>query len=96
MTKNDYYIVNNEDVLKAFIINPYGDYETAWQNFRKAFPGAGGLYSFSRIGFSADKKYALFFVSMVCEGLCGEGNYYLLKKTNGAWNVHKKQMTWIS
>jgi hypothetical protein len=64
--------------------------------FEKLFPGAGGIISFSRVGFDSGLDEAIVSASYVCGGLCGEGWSYILKKRQGEWEVASKRMVWVS
>lgn len=66
-----------------------------WQSFREKYPKAIGIITFSRVG-GNDGKQALVYVSTECEGLCGEGNFYLLEYSNKGWKIVGKSMTWIA
>ena len=43
-----------------------------------------------------DDGTALVFLGFHCGGLCGEGNFLLLRRTGDRWKVIKSAMTWIS
>jgi hypothetical protein len=43
-----------------------------------------------------DDGTALLFLGYHCGGLCGEGNFLLLRRTGDRWKVIKTAMTWIS
>jgi hypothetical protein len=64
--------------------------------FEKLFPRAGGIISFSRVGFDSGLDEAIVSASYVCGGLCGEGWSYILKKRQGEWEVASKRMVWVS
>jgi hypothetical protein len=58
------------------------------------FPGAGGVVTLSRVGFSGDGRTALVFHRVMCGGLCGEESYYLLALgADGTWEVAHKHVT---
>lgn len=58
-----------------------------WKSFREKYPKAGGIVTFSRVGFNADRTQALVYRGYQCGGLCGGGNYYLLSRKNGVWVI---------
>lgn len=61
---------------------------------RVRFPGAGGVVTLSRVGFSGDGRTALVFHRVMCGGLCGEESYYLLALgADGTWEVAHKHVT---
>ena len=58
------------------------------------FPGAGGVVTLSRVGFSGDGRTALVFHRVMCGRLCGEESYYLLALgADGTWGVAHKTVT---
>jgi hypothetical protein len=65
-------------------------------SLEKLFPGAGGIISFSRVGFNPALDEAVVSRSFVCGGLCGSGWRYFLKKRRGRWQVTDRCMVWIS
>jgi hypothetical protein len=67
-----------------------------WRAFRARFPGAGGMVSFTRVGFSDNRRQALVEVSRSCGSLCGGGYNVLLEKQNGRWRVVQQINTWVS
>lgn len=93
-TKINYKLINIDELREFFAYEFDGEMD--WEAFYKKYPKSGGLYTFSRVGFSQDGQQALLFVTNWCRSLCGEGNYYLLKKENGEWKVINKHMIWIS
>ena len=65
-------------------------------SFEQLFPGAGGIISFSRVGFDSTLDEAIVATSFVCGGLCGSGNRYILRKRHGQWEIVNKLMVWVS
>jgi len=61
---------------------------------RTAF--AGGLFTFSEIGFDRGHRRAIVSYSFVCGSLCGHGNTLILEKTGGKWKVKKQCGGWVS
>jgi hypothetical protein len=67
-----------------------------WPAFQAKYK-ARGVLELSRIGFDADGGTALVFVSERCPGLCGFGQYFLLRQQRpGTWEVVKTYLVWIS
>lgn len=66
------------------------------KSFEQLFPGAGGVISFSHVGFDPALREAIVVVSDVCGGLCGSGHRYILRKKQAHWAVVSKMMLWIS
>jgi hypothetical protein len=48
-------------------------------------PPTGGVYSFSRVGLTANGDSALVSVSFACKGLCGSEDLYLYVLRDGHW-----------
>jgi hypothetical protein len=61
----------------------------SWQPLRRKYPNTYGIYQFSRVGFSSDKKYALVFVNREA-GDSGDASFYILEKTDDKWKVQDK------
>ena|SRR5438445_728754 len=61
----------------------------------KRFPGSYGYLTFSAVAFSGDLSDALFYTEHIC-GLCGGGEYVLMRKIEGSWAVINRYGTWVS
>jgi hypothetical protein len=61
--------------------------------FRQAFPSAGGIISLSHVGFDSSLHEAIVSTSFVCGGLCGTGRLYILRKIRGRWEVIGNSIT---
>lgn len=61
--------------------------DAGWEGFHAAYKDAGGITTWSAVGFSADRRRALVYVNFTCGGLCAEGRYVFLEKTRGAWRA---------
>jgi hypothetical protein len=81
---------------KADVDKFFGEGGGWWKAFYEKYPNSPGLITFSNVGFNNEMTQALLYVGTQCDGLCGEGNYVLLSKTDGNWKVERKVMTWIS
>ncbi|MFM9904073.1 MAG: hypothetical protein ACKVQJ_05815 [Pyrinomonadaceae bacterium] len=57
-----------------------------WNDFYAKYPDSGGAISMSAVGFNADKTIAIVYMGHSCGGLCGGGNYHVLRKTDGKWS----------
>lgn len=58
---------------------------------RGRLPGAGGVVTMSRVGFSGDGRTALVFHRVICGSLCGEDAYFLLALgADARWGVVHK------
>ena len=74
----------------------FGERGSGWQGFHKAYPDAHGLLTFSRVGFNQSGDQALVYVAFSCGGLCGEGRYFVLKKSGSIWVINKIIPLWVS
>lgn len=90
-TKLSASLVSADDLSKIF--KKRGD---GWQRFYARYPGAGGYWTFSTVGYSENGEEALVYVGHHCGSLCGTGHLFLLAKENGTWIVKNRTMLWIS
>lgn len=80
---------------RAVFVNP-SDQGTKTSDFEARFPNNLGYFVVSRVGLNLDKTEALLYVDHFCGGLCGGGEYVLLRKVNGGWRVVDHHGTWVS
>ena len=69
---------------------------SVWTPFQEAYPEAGGMIIFSRVGFDKKEEKALAEFGFRCGDLCGAGGIYLLVKKDGNWKVQETLMLWES
>ena len=67
-----------------------------WVRFYQKYPHSSGLVFFSNIGFNAQHTQAFVYGGYMCDGLCGQGRYFLLEKVNGKWQIIQEQGLWVS
>ncbi len=72
------------------------DLEALWRSFHEQFPGAGGYYDFSGIGFDASHSIAVVYAGHHCGSLCGTGRRVTLRRNGSRWEVVKADMLWVS
>ncbi len=75
---------------KIFLVNnsPFSEHSrNEWKNFYKKYTGSGGLFQFSNIYYSHDKKTAIFYHSLLRNGLNGHGALTILTSINGVWKI---------
>ncbi len=70
--------------------------QAGWNEFHARYPNAGGMITVSRIGYDPSHTHALLEVGMGSAPLAGYGEYLLLEKVSGNWQVIKNLMAWIS
>ena len=54
------------------------------------------LFWFSRVAFNPQNDEAIVYIEYVCGSVCGAGEWYWLKKSQGLWKIFKSDHTWIS
>jgi hypothetical protein len=86
------YEITDSAQLKSILKGTDGDCFA----YYKQYPGAQGIATISRVGFSVDGTQALFYISNVCGGLCGGGSYVVMEKRDGRWMISKEIEKWIS
>ena len=67
-----------------------------WLEFFRQYPNTQGVITFSRVGFNSAMDQAFVYFENNCGGLCGVGEYCLLVKQNGSWQIKKQKEAWIS
>ena len=85
----NYMLVRDSDL-------PHDEFGQFWSKFYKKFPNASGLLFFSEVGFNNRHDQAFVYAGRTCGGLCGSGEYVLLRKVNGKWEIQKEQGLWVS
>ena len=65
-------------------------------NFHKQFPNSTGILSFSAVGFNKERNQAFVYVDRYCGDTCALGEYILLKKVHGKWEIVKEDARWMS
>ena len=66
------------------------------KSYKRLFPGAIGIISFSHVGFDRTLHQAIVSTSYVWCGFCGTGSRYVLRKKSGRWEVVNKWIVWES
>lgn len=85
----NYVLVRDSDL-------PDDRYDRFWAKFYNKYPTSSGLLFFSDVGFNDRHDQAFLYAGKTCGGLCGEGEYVLLRKVHGKWEILKEQGLWIS
>jgi hypothetical protein len=63
--------------------------------YEEKFGHSYGYIVLSKVGFNRDLSEALLYTEHIC-GLCGGGEYVLMRKVNGRWVVAGESSTWVS
>lgn len=85
----NYVLANYKDLLDDGM-------NTYWTSFHEQFPNSAGLLSFSAVGFNKERNQAFVYVDWNCRDTCGLGEYILLKKVRGKWEIVKEDARWMS
>jgi hypothetical protein len=98
-----YTLSPNLDIEQGYAMMPQDEFDqifrqggSVWTRFQAKYPAAGGLITFSRVGFNAKGDKALALFGFRCDDLCGAGGLYLLVKEDGSWQVQEELMAWQS
>ncbi len=96
--KAPYKILAKEEIESFFkgSADGAGSLLKGWEEFYKKYPESYGYVVLSRVGFDAEKRQAMVYVSRYCGGLCGDGAYILLTKDEGRWKVKNELRLWVS
>jgi len=65
-------------------------------DFEARFPNNLGFFVVSHAGLNLNKTEALLYIDHFCGGLCGGGDYVLMRKVSGVWHVVDHHGTWVS
>jgi hypothetical protein len=69
---------------------------TKTSDFEAKFPNNLGFFVVSPVGLNLNKTEALLYVEHFCGGLCGGGEYVLMRKVDGVWHVVDHHGKWVS
>lgn len=88
----------NSQIIRASTIDSIRKYCTAYNFFdmlEKTYKVRSLIKFFIPI-ISLDRKTMIFDMELYCEGECGWGNRYIVKKENNKWKIKYQKRTWIS
>ncbi len=94
-----YVLINEDELTKNILANEEEkekDKKEGKYFLYDKYPDAGGLISFSKVGFNKEKNQAFVEVELTFCGLCGSGDYVLLQKEQGIWKVKEIFNRWVS
>lgn len=81
---------------RVVFVNPSDLTGTNPRDFEARFPNNFGYFVVSHVGLNLKKTEALLYIDHFCGGLCGSGDYFLMRKANGVWHVIDRRNTWVS
>jgi hypothetical protein len=68
-----------------------------WKKFRESYSGIQSYLEVSRLGFSADRKFAIVYSAVHCGPKCGAGGFVTLSRIGGVWRKNSDRLcSWIS
>lgn len=77
-------------------VHPAEETTQFWKAFYQAYPARWGSISVSAIGYSGDGDQAIVYVRNGCGGLCGRGQFVLLRRVERTWTVVRIKPTSVS
>lgn len=80
----------------AEIHDLFGENGSGWKGFYGKYPDAGGIVTFSRVGFSRDRTQAVVYVGVQSNWLAGYGQLVMLVRDGDKWRKDASQGLWIS
>ncbi|HYM00034.1 MAG TPA: hypothetical protein VEZ90_13860 [Blastocatellia bacterium] len=86
--------ISTDADLRAIFHGKNGDLE--WIEYYKRYPDAGGILSFSRVGFNSAHTQGLVYIGIHCGPDCGDCHFFLLEKSGDAWTIKKvlRKISW--
>ena len=79
-----------DNSLQIFLVDRYtfkNGSQDEWRKFYKKYPGSGGLFQFSNILYSQNGETAIFYHSILRNGLNGHGALVIMTNINGEWKL---------
>lgn len=67
-----------------------------WNGLKQRFSQAEAILWVSQVGFNGQRDQALVYLEAVGENKSGIGTYFLLQKTDGAWEILAQVRGWIA
>jgi len=86
--------ISQEEFQNLFTGKKKHRVDIGWDKFYKMFPGAHGIFKFSKIIYSGE--YACFYASRSSGGLSGRGDIVVMKKDNDMWRILTYINIWMS
>jgi hypothetical protein len=83
--------------LQIFLVDRYtfkNGSQTEWRKFNKKYLGSGGLFQFSNISYSQNGETAIFYHSILKNGLSGHGALVIMTNINGEWKLKYHTNFW--
>ena len=83
--------------LQIFLVDNYifkNGSPTEWRKFYRKYPRSGGLFQFSNISYSQNGNTAIFYHSVLRNGLGGHGALVIMTNINGEWKLKYHTSFW--
>ena len=88
--EDEYKFISTQEFANLFRPNADG-----WASFYSQHKSSD-LITLSKVGFNSNKTKALVYAASQCGWKCGKGDYFLLNKQNGAWEIVTMINSWVS
>lgn len=87
--------LETKSTIQGFFASPGSG---GWTAFNAAHPDAKGYLQVSAVGFDKSHERAMVYTGHSCGGLCGEGTFHYLERTDGGWREVRlaKNCMWAS
>jgi hypothetical protein len=89
-------LVESAEINSYLEANPRPAGYDGWAAFYSRFEGSGGLFMLSLPGYSEKRDMAVVQIASACGETCGDGTFWILRKTSGHWQFEKAVHGWIS
>ena len=86
---------NNTGKFRLFLISDLLKGNDIWEKMALDSK-ISGIIHISRIHFSKNKNYGIFYCSITCGRLCGHGYAICIERINDQWKIEKTIELWIS
>ena len=92
------YEIKKDGLPSGGVVLLSQDEINAYDSFQEALlaNGANGVFKFGRPMFYNDGNAAIFEMSYICGGLCGNGSIVIVEKDENVWTVKHNYLTWVS
>lgn len=85
--------ISRAALITVFQHDPSGE---CWSTLSEKCPGSQWVAAFSPVGFSVDRRQAVFYFEMHCGSSCGSGYGVLMRQGPIGWEVEGHRLQWIS
>lgn len=87
-------LVADSAIERIFDVDTPAD-AMGWVRYRLAYPNSRGFFSFSRVGLSADGRWAMLMVGRQSGWLAGGGGLLVMMRSGETWQVRAERSLWV-